>query len=176
MLPEAIRLGGGRGRSPQRAAGSSRVIFHTAGWGLPSTPVTAGKDSVKCTVGDSLECAGNGWTMTCSIAAPKAGQTPTGTCSGGAPDIQCTGSARAIGCSGVTTAERFTCKATGRAVVSDTTAAGGRLRCVGDSAKALVCKAAAKRKTDCVFDAVLNTAGPLKLSFSPDKRFSGRRR
>ena len=30
--------------------------------------------------------------------------------------------------------------------------------------------------TDCVFDAVLNTAGPLKLSFSPDKRFSGRRR
>lgn len=141
---------------------------------LPSTPVTAGKDSVKCTVGDSLECAGNGWTMTCSIAAPKAGQTPTGTCSGGAPDIQCTGSARAIGCSGVTTAERFTCKATGRAVVSDTTAAGGRLRCVGDSAKALVCKAAAKRKTDCVFDAgaTLTAAdSPLAGDLSP-LRFS----
>ena len=30
--------------------------------------------------------------------------------------------------------------------------------------------------TDCVFDAVLDRSGPLKLSFSPDKRFSGRRR
>ena len=30
--------------------------------------------------------------------------------------------------------------------------------------------------TDCVFDAVLDRSGPLKLSISPDKRFSGRRR
>ena len=30
--------------------------------------------------------------------------------------------------------------------------------------------------TDCVFDAVLDRAGSLKLSFSPDKRFSARRR
>jgi hypothetical protein len=30
--------------------------------------------------------------------------------------------------------------------------------------------------TDCVFDAVLDTAGPLRLPFSPNKRFPGRRR
>jgi hypothetical protein len=30
--------------------------------------------------------------------------------------------------------------------------------------------------TDCVFDAVLDKASSLRLSFSPDKRFSGRRR
>jgi hypothetical protein len=30
--------------------------------------------------------------------------------------------------------------------------------------------------TDCVFDAVLNKASSVRLSFSPDKRFSGRRR
>jgi hypothetical protein len=29
---------------------------------------------------------------------------------------------------------------------------------------------------DCVFDAVLDKASSLRLSFSPDKRFSGRRR
>jgi hypothetical protein len=30
--------------------------------------------------------------------------------------------------------------------------------------------------TDYVFDAVLNKANSVRLSFSPDKRFSGRRR
>jgi hypothetical protein len=30
--------------------------------------------------------------------------------------------------------------------------------------------------TDCVFDAVLDRSGPLRLPFSPNKRFSGRRR
>ena len=137
---------------------------------LPRTAVTAGKDSVKCTVADALECVGKGGTITCSIAAANTGQTPTGTCSGAASDIQCTGSAHAIGCSGVTTAARFTCKAAGRAVVSDTTTAGVRLRCVGEPAKALVCKAGSKGRTDCVFHAgaTLTAAdSPLAGDLSP---------
>jgi hypothetical protein len=110
-------------------------------------------------VSDALTCTGKGGTITCSIAAAKAGQPATGTCSGASKDIQCTGSVGAVKCTGVTAAERFTCKATSKRVVGLSTTAGAQLACVGKSTGALTCTAVQSGKKTCDFHAGATLTG-----------------
>jgi 6-phosphogluconolactonase (cycloisomerase 2 family) len=129
---------------------------------LPKTPVTAGRDSVRCAISNVLSCQGKGGTISCSIASGRIGSVPTGACSGAAQDIQCSGSVGAITCSGVTSTARFTCKAKGQGVVNATSILGANLRCVGKPPAALACSHH-KGKTICVFSA----GATLTLADSP---------